>query len=102
MDRRTQRSQPRAGDGTARKTRSKTMGTDAALLMMAAMDRARGRRRLELAFTWEKEENSTGDWVVARGTNAGFMLFHHAGDLLFWPRCRSLLEPALRVFLGFY
>jgi hypothetical protein len=45
LDRRTQRSQPRAVDGTARKTRRReTRDKDAALLMMVAIDdRARSR-----------------------------------------------------------
>ena len=62
LERRTQRSQPRAGAGTARKTMSKTRDRDAALLMATATDRARGRRREEarIGFTREnRTEQST-------------------------------------------
>ena len=62
LERRTQRSQPRAGDGTARRSRSKARDRGAALLMATATDRARGRRREEarIGFTREnRTEQST-------------------------------------------
>jgi hypothetical protein len=55
LERRTQRSQPRAGDGTAMKARSKTRDRGAALLMATATDRALEveDEKARIGFAWE-------------------------------------------------